>query len=153
MGVDFIVIPCNTVHYFYEEMQAAVNIPIISIIEKTVDFAKNFKKPIILSSETTNKLKLYENKLKENYVDFFSVDDQTQHVLNNIIKKVMSGNDCIKEKEIIYKKVQELKQKGADSVILGCTELPLALNQEFLKIKTISTLEILANATIIESKS
>jgi aspartate racemase len=132
-------------------MQESVNIPIISIIDETVKISKNFKKPIILSSETTNKLKLYENKLKESYVAFFSVEEKIQLILNKIIKKMMSGNNCEQEIKIISKKVKELKSKGADSVILGCTELPLALNSKNLKIKTINTLEILANATIKEA--
>ena len=61
-GVDIIAIPCNTVHYFYREMQAAVRTEIINMVEETAhEVIKNGRRKIgIVSSRSTRDLKLYE---------------------------------------------------------------------------------------------
>jgi aspartate racemase len=62
-GSDFIVIPCNTVHYFYKEMSESIKIPIISILEATALAVKKagFKKVGLLNSQSTKNYHLYEN--------------------------------------------------------------------------------------------
>lgn len=65
-GANFIVLPCNTIHYFIEEMRNSIEIPIISIIESTIKTveASGFNKIGILSSSSTRILKLYSDPFK-----------------------------------------------------------------------------------------
>src|SRR3990167_8062552 len=66
-GADFIVIPCNTVHVFIDEVRKSVNIPVLSIVEETTKFLKKRKieEVGILATPTTIKNKLYDLKLQK----------------------------------------------------------------------------------------
>ena len=66
-GAAFIIIACNTVHAFYDQMQLAVKIPILNIIEETKKkvLEAGFKKVGLFSSESTNKLGLYQNSFEQ----------------------------------------------------------------------------------------
>ena len=63
-GCDLIIIGCNTVHIFFDEMQAAVNIPILNIVEETKKKVVDFgcKKVGLFASESTSKTKLYQKR-------------------------------------------------------------------------------------------
>src|SRR3989344_1185150 len=67
-GVDFIVMPCNSLHVFIEQIREAVQIPVLSIVEETVAFlkAQGFKKVGIVSMSVTVKNKLYEDTFAKN---------------------------------------------------------------------------------------
>lgn len=150
-GVDFIIIACNTVHYFYQDLQATINIPILNIIEIAVNkIIKTNKKTIgLLTSETTNKLKLYQNELAKYEINSLSVNNQDQQKINKIILNVMSGTQTDKDKTILKNIINNFIQQGVKNVLLGCTELPLAIQQKDLKnIKVFNTLDIIAEKTL-----
>ena len=121
-------------------MRNSVNIPIFSIIEETEKKITS-KKIGIICSETTNEMKLY----KSNTVKIIYPNNSQQEILNNVIKNVISGKQTRTDSESIYK---ILKKFETSNVILGCTELPLAINQEDTNINLLNTLEILAEATV-----
>lgn len=125
---DFIIIACNTAHYFYDYLQSHTDIKIISLIDTCVDHVKNsgYKKVGVLSSETTNSYGIYKSRFEKNDIECISVDlILEQPYIDNIILAVQGGTVSIKEVEVMERFISKLKQRGAEVVILGCTELPL----------------------------
>lgn len=149
-GADFIIIACNTVHYFQEQMQKSVKIPIVSIIDEAILQVKKSKLKTVglLTSESTRELKIYEQKFDKENIKSISVSSIEQKKINDIILDVMGGNDSIKDKKTLLSLANNLKAKGAQGIVVGCTELPLIINGSDLKVKTFDTLEIIARAAL-----
>lgn len=149
-GAHFIVIPCNTVHYFINELRESINIPIISIIESAISEIKKlkYKKIGIVSSSSTRYLGLYEKKfIKENINCIISNEDE-QKLLDSVILASMKGTQGKKEKKILQKIIKRMKKDGAEIIILGCTELPLAIKEDESDLPLINTIKILAEQAV-----
>ncbi|MFA7191849.1 MAG: amino acid racemase [Candidatus Paceibacterota bacterium] len=152
-GADFIALPCNTIHHFTKEMRDSIKIPIISIIESTVDSVKKneIKSVGILSSRSTRELSLYKNALENEGINVFEADENEQQHLDNIVLKVMSGTQGEKEMKEMNAMVDRMSELGVQGVILGCTELPLAINQSDSGTKLFNTIKILAEYSVDEA--
>ncbi|MGN1032966.1 MAG: aspartate/glutamate racemase family protein [Intestinibacter sp.] len=152
-GVDFIVITCNTAHYFYDKINKSVNIPVLSIVEETVKYAKKngHKKLGILATTGNIKTRLYQNMCERFQMGYFILDDERQKkVMEIIYDDIKSGKpaDMNKFNEL----VDHLKENGCDGIVLGCTELSILKNDNNLDSDFyIDSLEVLARQTIIKS--
>ena len=139
-GCKFIVIPCNTAHYWYEDLQSKIKIPIINMPKEVfIHTKKNCKKNSkigLLATEGTLKTQIY-NKLFEK---FFTIIKPTESLqiksVNQTIKYVKMGNIKLAEKAIRPARNYLLKMK-CKKILLGCTELPIAIFafKSFKKIK------------------
>ncbi len=150
-GCDLIIIGCNTVHYFYDEMQAAVKVPIFNIIEETRKRVQNFgyKKVGLFASESTCNLGLYQNKFKELGIEVITPNIKHQKILNLVIKHVMGGKREETEDIIFLKNIaRDYISKGAEAIVMGCTEIPLAINQSHTDIKLFDTIEIIVQSAV-----
>ncbi len=144
-GVDFIVIPCNTVCYFIESLRRAVSIPIISLPEEIAIVVNKLKlkKLGLLGTKMTIDTKLFDSSMP-NVKIAYPTKSETK-VITKIIIEVLGGRKTIKSKVKTRTIIQRLKSQGAQAVILGCTELPLLIKgSKFV----IDTIEILAEATV-----
>lgn len=152
-GADFIVLPCNTIHYFIEEMRNSIKIPIISIIESTVETVENSKcnKVGILSSSSTRILELYSSPIKDKGFTTYIPNKNEQEKTDSVVLSVMGGTQGIKEVKILEKIMRKMLSKGAQGIILGCTELPLAISQKDTDIKLFNTINILAEYAVDEA--
>lgn len=150
VGCDFIVIPCNTVHYFYTDMQAAIRIPILSIIEATTEAVKkkDHKKVGLLTSQSTRKYQLYEQELAKRGIEIVSALDDEQAVINRIIGRVISGGQGEGNLADLQTIIGRFERNGAGAVILGCTELPLAISQKDCELPLFSSNALLAEAAL-----
>jgi aspartate racemase len=152
-GADFIVLPCNTVHYFLNDMQAAVSIPILSILNATIETVKNHHhtKIGILSSASTRLLELYKKPFEEHGFETVITSDEEQTAVDSVILTIMAGNHGSKELAVLKTIVQRMSQSGAQAIVLACTELPLALSQKDIDIPLFDTLNILVEHTADEA--
>ena len=126
----FIVIPCNTAHYWYEDLQKKIKIPIISMPREVYFHAKkNCKKNSkigILATEATLKTNVY-NKFFNKYFKLISPKKSLQIInVNKAIKYVKMGKIKNAEK-IIKPAINYLIKMKCTKIILGCTELPIAI--------------------------
>jgi len=125
-GADYIVIPCNTAHYFFDEIQKSVSIPIINILEETVCYAEktvpNLKCLGILATEGTIISGAYQNIIRKHGLDFRVPSEEDQKSLMHIIYDQVKAGERVDICEFL-RIVGELKKAGSDAVILGCTEL------------------------------
>lgn len=149
-GCDLIIIACNTVHSYYQEMQSAVKVPIFNIIEETKKRVIKFgyKKVGLFASESTNKLKLYQNRFADSNIEVISPNSEQQKILNRVIEHVMGGNQ--KTEDIIFLKdiARDYIRQGAEAIVMGCTEIPLAINQAHTDIKLFDTIEIIVQCAV-----
>lgn len=149
-GSELIVIPCNTVHAFFETMQKATPVPILNIITAVIDEvdSRNFTRIGILSSESTRNFKLYEAALASHGKTVFGVTDEEQATLNAIVHRVMNGSNDASDSAKLSTIVARFASEGAEAVILGCTELPLAISDMDSSLPLINSTEILAKAAL-----
>jgi len=150
-GADFIVIACNTVHFYFKDMQSAVKIPIINLIQKSVDAVKekSHKTIGLLTSDGTRELGLYTKAFSKEGLDVISVNGAQQKILNKVILHVMSGIQGDKDEKSLKIIIDNLVKQGAQAVIIGCTELPLAIGSVGgIGVDMFDSLEILAESAL-----
>ncbi len=139
-GCKFIVMPCNTAHYWHDDLQKKINIPILSMPKEVyVNIQKTSKKNTrigILSTEATLSTKIYHKYFEKSF-DLLSPSKILQKSsVNKSIKFVKMGK--IREAEkAIRPAVNYLMKIKCKKIILGCTELPIAIfaYKSFKKIK------------------
>jgi len=152
-GVDFIVITCNTAHYFYEKIVNGVNIPLVNIVEETIKHAKatNHKKLGILATTGNIKTSLYQNMCEKYDIEYLVLDENRQSkVMEIIYDDIKSGKPADMDK--FNSIVDYLKENNCDGVILGCTELSILKNDNKLDGDFyIDSLKVLARETILRS--
>ncbi len=125
-GASAIVIPCNTAHYFIDEVRKSVSVPMPSIITETVLYIKKcgFKKAAILATEGTVKSNSYQREFDLHGLSYMLPDERSQALLMELIyDKVKSGT--IPSPEELYAVTDPMFASGCDCAILGCTELSL----------------------------
>ena len=137
----FIVIPCNTAHYWYEDLKKKIKIPIINmpkeVFNHTKKKCKKNSKIGLLATEGTLKTKVYDKIFDKSYELFFPNEKLQRQNVNKAIKDVKMGN-VKKAATEIQPAINYLIKKKCKKIILGCTELPIAIFafQSFKNIKT-----------------
>ncbi|MBO4264479.1 MAG: amino acid racemase [Clostridia bacterium] len=148
-GADLVVIPCNTAHYFYDELAEKTNAPILNIIEETVRFAsqKGAKKLGILATSGTIHTNTYQKYSKKFGIECIVLEDELQNELMEMIYSTVKSGKSVDTKRFL-EIGDTLLSKGADFNILGCTELSLIDKACPLGEKYIDSLKVLAKAAI-----
>lgn len=129
-GCKFIVIPCNTAHYWYDDLRKQIKIPIINMPREVfLHTKKNCKKKSkigLLATEGTLKTEIYDKIFKNDYELIKPLDSLQINSVNKTIKHVKMGNIKLAEKSIKPAISYLIKQK-CKKIILGCTEIPIAI--------------------------
>lgn len=148
IGVDFIVMPCNTANYFYGDIKKEISIPFLSITEETAKKIKSnqYNKVGLLATRTTIKYKIYNKDFDKFGIGLIVPDKQEK--ITNIILNILAGKKLDKDREELKKIIEKLKDNGAETIIIGCTDIPILLKQEDVDIKIFDTVEILAESAI-----
>lgn len=151
IGADFLVICCNTAHYFYDDLVKSVDIPILSMIEETAKYINENYNSIsevgLLSTEGTSKLLIYDKVFKKYGIDIIKPTTDNQNYITDIIYNIKKGIPT-KDFSGFYATMEEMKSRGANIFITGCTELPIAVELYNLKGRFIDPLEIIAIKSI-----
>ena len=147
-GADFIIIPCNTSHYFLNEVKAAIKIPIINMIEETAKALANdgVKSVGIMATDGILYTHMYEKYLELYNIKAVIPSNEIQKEIMSIIyDEVKAGKKAHPER--ITSWLDNMTESGVDGFILGCTELPIAFSK-FTKYKFYDCTEILAKSAI-----
>lgn len=148
IGVDLIVIPCNTVQYFYDNIKNSISVPLLNIVEETAKKirSKNYKKVGLLATITTIENKIYERILNKFGIETIVPEEQNR--VTKIILNILAGKKLESDKLELKKIIKKMEQNGAEAIILGCTDIPALLTQKDVNIDLFDSTEILAEATI-----
>lgn len=147
-GATAIVIPCNTAHYFLDEVKKSVSVPMPSIITETVMHLKKcgFKKAAILATEGTINTLSYQRELDAHGIGYYVPNEAEKAGLMHLIYDRVKKGD-IPEPEELYKLTETMFESGCDSAILGCTELSL-IGKKIKDRRFVDSLTVLAACSI-----
>ncbi len=150
LNASIIVMPCNTASYFYKEIEARTSIPFINIVLETVKYLKenNIKSVGLLATDGTIKSGIYEELLNTYQINYLIPTNDEQKIISSIIYDgIKSGMEIDLDK--FYQVINSLKTKGAECVVLGCTELSALRQIYHLEDKfLVDAMKILADRTI-----
>ncbi len=147
-GVSAFCTICVTSHFFEKELKTAISVPFISMIDETVkELQKQRVGAVgILATTGTIKTGLWESRCEKIGVRCFSPEPEEQQTVMKIIYEDIKAGYIRKEPELT-RVISHLQEKGAQKILLGCTELPLIA--PFLPFDSmIDPLEILAQRVI-----
>ncbi len=124
-GANIIIIDCNTVHHFFNDLQASIAIPIINLIDVTVEKIKSsgYTNVAVLCSQTSHDVGLYTTPLQNANVHVLTTNETEQTIVNNAILAVMGGNVTMQDIGAINGLIEKFTDDGAQCIILGCTEI------------------------------
>lgn len=144
-GADFIIICTNTMHKVVPEMKKYINIPIIHIAEAAYSriAPTGIKNIGLLGTKYTMQEDFYKKILIDKGLNVIIPDEDDIEFINNaIFNELCSGKIKAESKNKFLEIVEKLKNKGAEGVILGCTEIVMLISQKDIDIPVFDTTEI-----------
>lgn len=155
-GADFIIIGANTAHWFYDEVQAGVNVPVLHIIKETIQWTVNIMPTItkigILATTGTVKTKMYDKAYEAEGIQVVTPNDRDQDRIMQLIFDFKYGKDVMKIRQQIALIVDSLVTDGVQAVVMGCTEIPLILAGYQSPVLLIDPNQIIAEVAIKRAK-
>lgn len=154
-GCEFVVIPCNTAHYFYDELEQAVEIPVVNIVEETIRYAKARVQDLscvgIMATTGTIVTGTYQKYAERAGLSFAVPDEDEQNLLMQIIYDGVKAGKPVPRADF-DRVANHLRAKGAQCLILGCTELSvlkrdLPINDP----DVLDSIDVLASETVRRS--
>lgn len=145
-GADFAALSANTPHIVFDELKEKSELPLVSIVESACDEAKrrSYKKLGLLGTIFTMKADFFKKPFIANGIDIVTPTDEEMTFVNHkIASEIELG--VIKEdtRAAFIKIINRMKQESnIDAVVLGCTELPLILNDNISPVPCLDTMQI-----------
>lgn len=150
-GADIILICTNTMHKVFQDVQAGVKVPVLHIAKATASklIESNVKKVALLGTIYTMTQDFYKSVLIESGLEVVIPDDIQMQEINRIIfEELCKGKIVDSSREYFSKVIDSLKAKGAQAVILGCTEIGLLVTEDKSALKVFDTTVIHAKAAV-----
>jgi aspartate racemase len=150
-GVDFIIIGSNGTHYYYGEIQQAVSIPVINMIEETSMFIKtrySYVKNIgLIAPDVTCEKGIYQRYFQNSDQSLIIPDDELQQKITDAVYEVKVGKFDT-GKESLIEVAKDFIDQGAEGVICGCTEISVVLHEKDLNVPVIDPMQIVVDKAI-----
>ena len=151
-GAGFIVICANTMHKMADKVQESVGLPLVHIGDVTAESikAKGMNKVGLLGTKFTMEEDFYKRRLIDKHgLDVIIPDDEERQVIHKILYDELCLGDINEVSKGAFKKaIDHLVERGAQGIILGCTEIPLIVSQEEYEIPLFDTTAIHARAAV-----
>ena len=158
-GADFIIIPCVSAHFFIDDIQRQIGLPILSIFDAVAEAITRDHPKIktvgLLGTTGTVKGGLFQKRLAREKITTIIPDEALQATVMEAVYDIKSTAPVRTRSEItadLVAAAESLIAKepdGARAVIAGCTEIPLALGRQQLSVPYFDSLTILARAAIL----
>lgn len=151
IGAQIIAIPCNTAHYFFDELSAVSPVPVLNIVRETVSLAKKSgaKKLGILATTGTIAARAYQEACHDADIAFEIPDERAQAALMDIIYGDIKKAETPDMPRFLAI-ADDLMARGCDAIVLGCTELSLiAESEDLATYPFIDSLLVLAARSIL----
>lgn len=151
-GADFAVLAANTPHIVFDQVQEKVDIPLISIVEETVEKTRQLKiqKVALIGTKFTMENDFFSRPFADSGIEVQMPDaEEQQYIHEKIVKELEKGivEQDTKEQFLDIIAMME-KRGGVEGVILGCTELPMLIKPEDTGMHQLNTTEIHVNAIV-----
>lgn len=151
-GADFVLICTNTMHKMADDVQDNINIPLLHLVDTTADKIKQnrLRKVGLLGTNFTMEEDFYKGRLMNKYgLDVIVPNENDRQIIHQVIyQELCLGNIKKSSKDQYIEIINKLIESGAEAVILGCTEIPLLIQQEDVKVPLYDTTTIHAEAAV-----
>lgn len=152
-GAELLAIACNTAHYYYDGIAAAVNVPVLHMLDETARHCRRAEmgKVALLATDMVLETGLYHRALEQEKVDFVLPDSVLQAEIMRVIFEGVKKNRFDIDVSGLLQGLEAMRKEGVSSFILGCTELPILFGRLALDLPTINPTRVLAAAAIREA--
>ena len=150
-GADFLICPDNTIHQAFELVEHRSPRPWLHIAQEVACEAKrnHFKRLAVLGTRYLMEGPVYPEKLKAAGLDYRTPDPQQREQINQIIfDELVNAQFTAPSLAYFQDVIRSLAQEGCDSVVLGCTEIPLLVTPESSSLPTLDSTRLLAKAAV-----
>jgi len=154
-GAELAVIPCLTAHYYFDQLKSATKLKLVNLIEETASYLKNLNPPVkkagLLATEGTIATGIFLQPFNKKKIEVLNPSERSQKKIMEAIygeEGIKAGFKGRKPKRLLIEAATELIESGAQAIIGGCTEIPLALSPEDLTVPFVDPLIIGARAVI-----
>ena len=129
IGAEVLIMPCNTAHNFYEPIAANVTIPVLHMIALTRDALKSrgVKRAALLATDGTIQTGIYQRTFEGSGIELLTPEGDAQKAVMGVIYDGVKAGKMDYDVSAFRATIEELLARGAETLILGCTELPLAV--------------------------
>lgn len=151
-GAELIAIPCITAHFFQKELEQKIGCPIVHAIEETARYllSEKIEKVGLMATDGTVESRLFQQIMEKHGISCVVPEKENQkQVMHLIYQNVKAGKDP--EMDRFGQISGELFQKGAQVILLGCTELSLIKRDNILNAGFLDVLEVLARQVVLLS--
>ena len=152
IGANFIIMPCNTAHIFADDIKKVIGVPFISIVEETVgEILKLYPKHKqigLMATSACIESEIYQKALTNKDKLAVCPDQKFQEQCMQAIFAIKDGEEINPMRNRMIEVAEHIIDKGAETIIAGCTEIPLIINSSDIEVPLISSTEILAIRTI-----
>ncbi|MBU1472649.1 amino acid racemase [Patescibacteria group bacterium] len=150
-GSDFLVLPCNTLHVFINEIRSAVSIPVLNIVDETAISLKENRvdKIGLIGTKLTIKSNMHTNKLRSLGIDTILPSKKVQKRIDMIIHNILNQKNIVKTKKELENIATTFKARDIDHILLACTDLQLCF-KNIPGITIHDTMKVLAQAAVRE---
>lgn len=128
MGAQVLIMPCNTAHSFYDPIAAAVHIPVLHMIRLTAQALqkRGISAAGLLATDGTLQAGIYQQAFAGTGIDLLAPEGADQQAIMDISYWGVKAGDLHFDPSATCRAMENLLRRGAQTLILGCTELPLA---------------------------
>ncbi|MFH0767273.1 MAG: aspartate/glutamate racemase family protein, partial [Bacillota bacterium] len=154
-GADFLVICANTMHIVAADVEKQVGLKIVHIVEATRNeiIKLGLSKVGLLGTKFTMESSMYPKMMEIHDIEVILPTKKEQKLIHQTIyQELILGNYSNESKNKFIEIIHDMKQRGAEGVILGCTEIPLLIHDKDVDIAVLNTMKIHAFAAVYESK-
>jgi aspartate racemase len=150
-GADFILIATNTMHLVFDQVQAGVEVPMLSLLDATAQavLARGLRTVGLLGTKFTMEKAFYRDALAHQGITVLVPDAGDRAHVNRIIyDELVAGQICDGSRTRLVAIIRKLVERGAEGVILGCTEIPLLVSEADTGVPLFDTTIIHAEAAL-----
>jgi len=141
-GADFGLIATNTMHIVFDEVQRAVNMPLLNIIQVTAEaiLEAGLRSVGLLGTVFTMSERFFREGLEQSGLAVLVPEASDQQQINRVIyQELCRGNIRDSSRQMFLEIIEHLRQRGAEGIVLGCTEIPLLVQQQHCEIPLFNT--------------
>jgi len=149
-GADVIVMACNTAHYFQPEIEAAIRVPFLSMVDATVDETLKLK-PVrvgVLAADGAARAGIYQRAFTARGVEPLMLGEADQRAFMALVYRVKSGDLGVAVRDGMLAHANSLIARGAQAIVAACTEVPLVLSPEMLSVPFVSSTDALVSRVL-----
>ena len=148
---DFLVMPCNTAHVFADDVRSAVRIPLVSIVDVTIErvAAAGAERVGLMASRGCLASNVFQDAMNDAGVDVIMQTGSELEELTELIALIKTGDHGEDVAGRMRLLARALEARGAQTIVLGCTEIPIVLGSGDSAVPLLSSTEILAEETVL----